>query len=75
MWKQHVKCLFLAHDLDKKSKVAKNSVPIVFEEDGGEHMHYTRQIYETIEIHFRVSLLIQHDLATTCDSWRAYNNV
>ena len=74
MWEQHVTCHSLAQDLDKKSKVAKKLAPIVFEEDGGEHMHYTRQTHETIGIHFRVPLHIQQDLATACDSWRAYND-
>ena len=71
MWEQHVKCHSLAQDLDKKSKVAKKLAPIVFEEDGGEH----RQTHETIGIHFRVPLQIQHDLATAFDSWRAYNDI
>ena len=74
MWEQDVQCHSLAQDLDKKPKVAKKLAPIVFEEDGGEHMHYTRQTHETIGIHFRVPLHIQQDLATACDSWRAYND-
>jgi hypothetical protein len=46
MWEQHVKCHSLAQDLDKKSKVAKKLAPMVFEEDGGERMHYTRQTHQ-----------------------------